>query len=148
MIRVFNIIAATLLFLSCISYNAEQGSPDIVNVDLNKKAQAEFRSSLRLPKNAKIKYFHEINGLDQITKSIVLMVNKSFIDWIANFHLNIDSFDNNKRYLLGQNVDEWNPASPKALETAQVRFENGMVLNIGYTTKNDELVVVYLVFHG
>ncbi len=76
------------------------------------------------------------------------MANESFIDWIANYHLKIDSFDNNKRYLLGQNVDKWNPASPKALETAQVSFENGMVLNIGYTTENDAHVVVYLVFHG
>lgn len=146
--RLFKVIVVILFSSLCFSCNAEQGSYDYSEEGVEKESESNFRSSLRLPKNSSITYFHEIIGSDKLTKSIVLMSNESFIDWIVEFHLTLDDFDSNKRYLLGENVGKWEPKSSLTLDTAQINFSNGMVLNIGYKIEDNTQVVVYLVFHG
>jgi len=148
-LKSFKIVTVLLFCLSCVACNAAQDSSVISKEkSLDKKSQLENMTALQLPEKVEIKYLYETKESDQLTKSIMIMSKESFIDWIASYHLKLDNFDNEKRYLLGQNSDEWNPASLETLEVAQVNFENGKVLNIGYTIKTKEHVVVYFVFHS
>lgn len=55
---------------------------------------------------------------------IIEMTASDFKIWIANYYLNLSHFSEEKRYLLGTNVGEWQPQAPKKLPTAQVQFEN------------------------
>lgn len=146
--RSLKIVTVILFNVFCVSCNAGQENFDDSIEYKKNESQSGFISSLQLPRNTTITFFHEISGSDKLTKSIAVMSNQSFIDWIANFHLTLDNFDDSSRYLLGENVDKWNPKSPLMLEVAQVNFQNGMVLNIGYKLEDGDQVVVYLVLHG
>ncbi len=148
-IQLLKIITFLWFFLFFVACSEEQVGSDVSEgISIDKKAQLEISTILGLPKNVEITYINVIKESDQLTKSIMFMTDEGFIDWIASYQLDLDNFDNEKRYLLGQNSGEWNPVSLQTLATAQVNFENGMVLNIGYANKEKEHVVVYLVYHG
>lgn len=111
--------------ISCVACTDEQVGLDVSEeISVDKKAQLELATVLGLPENIDVIYSHAIKGSDQLTKLIMFMTDEGFINWIATYQLGLDHFDNEKRYLLGQNSGEWNPGSLETLATTQVNFEN------------------------
>lgn len=64
------------------------------------------------------------------------------------FQLEPSDFSEEKRYPLGPDRGWWNPNALGSLPTAQVMFDNGMVLNLAYQDIEENRVTVFLVIHG
>jgi hypothetical protein len=113
-----------------------------------KLTQLTSATGLELPPNTKIEWYESIEGSDQLIRSILIMPENDFQVWISTYSLDQESFLEEKRYLLGQNENNWNPQSPTQLPTAQVQFNNATAMNIGYLTEAESRIRIYLVFHG
>ena len=122
--------------------------PSAPELSSNAKTQFETATGLTLPENAKISFYESAEGLDQMVSLIAEMTAQDFKNWLPNLYLDTSHFSEEKRYLLGSNIGEWQPQTPKKLPTAQVLFENAKTLNIGYENQVSENVKIYLVFHG
>jgi len=157
--KVVSVFLACLSFFACSSesntVNHGVESLDAASQDIgsqpsvNKSPEFEHLSILlQLPDEVDVKYFSQVNESDSLTRAVLLLSEDDFLAWIAKFDLEFDRFENDKRYLLGPNLEQWNPNSPKELPTGQVQFENGMFLNIGYTNAINQKVRTYIMFHG
>ena len=114
----------------------------------SEKIQFEKITGIQLPLDAQMINFSNNGGIDEITKAKVKMTTSDFEKWVSDFALKLSDFNDERRYLLGQNEDWWDPLKPKTLPTAQVNFENGMTLNIGYNPLKSGIILIYLVFHS
>lgn len=110
--------------------------------------QFEKITGLKLPSDAQMINFSNSGGIDEITKAKMKIPISDFEKWISTYALEITHFSDDRRYLLGQNQDWWDPLNPKTLPTAQVNFENGTTLNIGYNEVEPKVMIIYLVFHS
>ncbi len=133
---------------SSFSNSTSTDKSQAAQLPANTKSKFETATGLTLPDNAKVLFYESAEGSDQMVRVIVEMVASDFKAWIANYYLDTSHFSEEKRYLLGTNVSEWQPQTPKKLPTAQVQFENAKTLNIGYENQTLENLKIYLVFHS
>jgi hypothetical protein len=143
-----DVSTATTSNTSSLSNSTNADKSYSAQMPANTKSKFEAATGLTLPDKTKVLFYESAEGSDQIVKVIVEMTASAFKAWIANYYLDASHFTEEKRYLLGANVSEWQPQTPKNLPTAQVQFENAKTLNIGYENQTLENVKIFLIFHG
>lgn len=112
------------------------------------KLQLQQESGLTFPVEAIVTHYEKVSGSDLLIRSQLHLPKTIFANWISSYQLSLSDFSEEKRYLLGPDSEGWDPSSAGDLLTAQVMFDNGMVLNLAYQNVAADQVKIYLVLHG
>ncbi len=112
------------------------------------KLQLQQESGLTFPAEAIVTHYEKVSGSDLLIRSQLQLPKTIFENWISSYQLSLSDFSEEKHYLLGPDAEGWNLRSVGNLPTAQVMFDNGMVLNLAYQNVDADQVKIYLVFHG
>lgn len=141
----------TLLFFiaALLGYNTSYGeslmSQEEKKVLLKK---LEELIGIQFPKGTTLIRYERQTESDALIRAKLTFTSSQWESFVSTSPLNPDIFEEEQRYLLGTNIEWWNPQDSKKLPTAQVWLPNAKVLNVGVDKSNSKEFLVFLVWHG
>ena len=151
------LIGPALLSMACRGESANPDAPSAVErhaeptgsaASQQRLAQMGSRVGLTFPPSARLLTTSSSDrGLDDAVHAKVEMTAVDYAEFIAASPLAAEPFVAEKRFMLGKNRGDWDPETPPALPTAQVRLPNASVINLGVDRSGGASVVVYVFWH-
>ena len=102
---------------------------------------------ITFPEGTRLVRYERVTGSDALVRAKLVFTPSQWAEFIRG-RFDASTFEEEQRYLLGTNVDWWNPRDPKHLPTAQIRLPEAKVLDVGVDRSNPKEFLVFLVWHG
>lgn len=87
-------------------------------------------------------------GMDDAVRIKLEMAKDDLAAFLAQTHVDVQSFRPGTRGMLGADRDFWDPHQAKGLRTAQLQRAGARALNVGVDDSGERVTVLYIVEHG
>ena len=108
----------------------------------------ETSIAIEFPPGTRLIHVERSTESDALIRAKLVVTPTQWANFVASSPLDPDTFEDGQRYLLGTNVEGWNPQDSATLPTAQAWLPGAKVLNVGVDRSNPEQFLVFLVHHG
>ncbi|MEE4379496.1 MAG: hypothetical protein V2J55_18575 [Candidatus Competibacteraceae bacterium] len=132
--------------LSCDTSQEEQPLSQEQNTALLNKLATSI--GISFPAGTKLIRYDSDFGSDGLIRAKLVFTPAQWTRFVDESPLDPETFEEEQRYLLGTNVEWWNPEDPAELPTAQASLPDAKVLNVGIDRSDPNLITAFLVWHG
>ena len=108
----------------------------------------ETSIGIEFPPGTRLIHVERNTESDSLIRAKFALTPAQWESFVASSALDPDAFDDGQRYLLGTNVEAWNPQDSATLPTAQAWLPGAKVLDVGVDRSNPDEFLVFLVHHG
>lgn len=138
-----------LFLIPAISLGIACSAEDTVKpltLEQSKAALTRMSSTVGLvfPPNAQLVGTSDDKGIDRLVRLKIATDRAGLDEFIRANRIDRAGFEEAQRVLLLPDTSGWDPSKPSSLPTIQIRREGGATLNIGYATRPDGGIDLYV----